>query len=76
MYVCIYVYMYIYIFGKDDNGPPGGIPVTTVRDSYFIAEQPAPAPHLSHPQGCAALRIVLVTVLRVSHYCEIFPERY
>ena len=32
------------------------------RDWYFIAEQPAPAPHLAHPEGCAALRIVLVTV--------------
>ena len=31
------------------------------RDWYFIAEQPAPAPHLSPPGGCAALRIVLVT---------------
>ena len=29
---------------------------------YFIAEQPAPAPQLAHPEGCAALRIVLVTV--------------
>ena len=36
------------------------------RDWYFIAEQPAPAPHLAHPEGCAALRIVLVTVPRVS----------
>ena len=27
------------------------------RDWYFIAEQPAPAPHLAHPEGCAALRI-------------------
>ena len=25
----------------------------------FIAEQSAPALHLAHPQGCAALRIVL-----------------
>ena len=36
------------------------------RDWYFIAEQPAPAPHLAHPEECAALRIVLVTVPRVS----------
>ena len=28
------------------------------RDWYFIAEKPAPAPHLAHPEGCAALRIV------------------
>ena len=32
------------------------------RDWYFIAEQPAPAPHLAYPDGFAALRIVLVTV--------------
>ena len=25
------------------------------RDWYFIAEQPAPASHLAHPEGCAAL---------------------
>ena len=29
------------------------------RDWYAIAEGPAPAPHLAHPQGCAALLIVL-----------------
>ena len=28
-------------------------------DWYFIAEQPAAAPHLARPEGCAALRIVL-----------------
>jgi len=33
---------------------------------YFIAEQTAPAPHLAHPEGYAALHIVLVTVPRVS----------
>jgi len=26
------------------------------REWYVIAEQPAPAPHLAHPEGCAALR--------------------
>ena len=36
------------------------------RDWYFIAEQPAPAPHLAHPEGFAALRILLVTAPRVS----------
>jgi hypothetical protein len=46
------------------------------RDWYFIAKQPAPAPHLAHPEGCAALRIVLVTVLRVSHSCEHFPDGF
>ena len=25
------------------------------RDEYLIAEQPAPAPHLAHLEGCAAL---------------------
>ena len=28
---------------------------------YLVAEKPAPAAHLAHPEGCAALRIVLVT---------------
>ena len=37
-----------------------------MRDWYFIAEQPAPAPHLAHLEACAALRIVLLTVPRVS----------
>ena len=46
------------------------------RDWYFIAEQPAPAPHLAHPEGCAALRIVLVTVPRVSRSCELFPDGF
>ena len=45
-----------------------------LRDWYFIAERPAPAPHLAHPEGCAALRIVLVTVPRVSHSCEHFAS--
>ena len=40
--------------------------VVLQRDWYFIAEQLAPAPHLAHPEGCTALRIVLVTVPRVS----------
>ena len=46
------------------------------RDLYFIAEQPAPAPHLAHPEGCAALRIVLVTVSRVSRSCDNFPDGF
>jgi len=41
-------------------------PAIRERDRYFIAEQPAPAPHLAHPEGCAALSIVLVTVPRSS----------
>jgi hypothetical protein len=44
---------------------------------YFIAEQQAPAPHLAHPEGCAALSIVLVvTVPRVSRSCENFPNGF
>ena len=54
----------------------GAIACRVVRDSYFIAEQPAPAPHLAHPEGCAALRIVLVTVPRVSRSCEHFPDGF
>ena len=41
-------------------------PLPALRDWYFIAEQPAPAPHLAFSEGSAALRIVLVTVPRVS----------
>ena len=47
-----------------------------LRDWYFIAEQPAPAPHLAHPEGCAALRIVLVTVPCASRSCEHFPDGF
>jgi len=49
---------------------------TPKRDWYFIAEQPAPAPQFALPEGCAALRIVLVTVLRVSRSCELFPDGF
>ena len=52
-----------------------GIPISWgvgQRDWYLVAKQPAPAPHLAHPEGFAALRIVLVTVLRVSRACEHF----
>ena len=40
------------------------------RERYwcFIAAQPAPTPHLANPEGCAAPRIVLVTVPRVIYY--------
>ena len=31
---------------------------------------------LAHPEGCAALRIVLVTVPRVSRSCERFPDGF
>jgi len=46
----------------------------SLRDWHFIAEPSAPASHLAHPGGCAALRIVLVTVPRVSRSCKIFSE--
>ena len=55
---------------------PGGERCLQQRDSYFIAEQAAPAPHRAHPEGCAALRIVLVTVPRVSRSCEYFPDGF
>jgi len=41
-----------------------------------VSKQPAPAPHLAHPEGCAALRIVLVTVPRVARSCEHFPDGF
>jgi len=47
-----------------------------VKDWYFIAERPAPAPHLAHPEGCAALRIVLATVPRASRSCAHFPDGF
>ena len=46
-----------------------------MRDWYLIAEQPAPAPNLAHPEGWAALLIVLVTASRVSRTGEHFPDR-
>jgi len=49
-------------------------PVQGSRDRYFIAEKPAPAPHLAYPEGRSALRIVLVTVPRVNRSCEHFPD--
>ena len=45
-------------------------------DRYFIAEQPAPAPHLAYPKGCAALHIVIDTVPRVSRSCEHFSNGF
>ena len=46
------------------------------RDWYFMAEKPALVLHLAHPERCAALRIVLVAVPRVSRSCEIFPDGF
>ena len=45
---------------------------TLTWDWFYVTEQPAPAPHLAHPEGCAAPRIVRVTVPRVSRSCEHF----
>ena len=47
-----------------------------INIGIFIAEQPAPAPHLAHPEGCATLRIVLATVPRVSRACERLPDGF
>jgi hypothetical protein len=45
---------------------------TPWRAWYFIAEQPAPA----HPRGCAALRVVLLSVPCVSRSCEHLPDGF
>ena len=63
------------------RAPPTPPPHDAVREHvqrnwYFIAKQPAPAPHLAHPEECAALRIVLVTLHRVSRSCEQCPDRF
>ena len=68
--VCVYVYIYIYVYIRRDRcGLRGRRAVysaravcRSLRDWYFIAEQPAPAPHLARPEGCAVLRIVLVSL--------------
>ena len=62
----------VLIFSERGAVTPWGLsqgPSPHTRDWYFIAEQPAPAPHLAHLEGCAALRIELVTVPRVSRSC-------
>ena len=41
------------------------------NDWYFIAGQPAPAPHRAHPEGCS----VLVTVPHVRHSRSLREER-
>ena len=38
----------------------------TQRDWYFIAEQPAPAPHLARPEGRAALTHICYLLCSVS----------
>ena len=44
------------------------------KDWYFMAEQPAPAPHRARPDGRAAPCFVLFTLPRVSRSCELFPN--
>ena len=46
------------------------------RDWHFSAEHPAPTSYHAHLHGCAALRIVLVTVPHVSRSCEHFPDGF
>ena len=56
--------------------PPAKAPPTCQTDWYFIAAQPAPAPHLAHTEGCATLRFVLVTAPPVSRSCKHFPDQF
>jgi len=56
--------------------PPGLGQFSGAEIGSFIAEQPAPAPHLARPEGCAALHIVIVTVPLVSRSCEHFPDGF
>ena len=51
-------------------------PETSKRGRCLIAQQPAPAPHLAHPEGYAALRIVLITLPCVSRSCEHVPDGF
>ena len=48
----------------------------STTDWYFNAGNPAPAPHLAYPKGCAALHIVIVTVPRACRSCEIFSSGF
>ena len=54
IYIHVHVYIYVYIYIH--------ICTSTPPDWCFIAEPSAPAPHLAHPEGYTALRIVLATV--------------
>ena len=58
---------------KGNMGTRGG---RAGREIGIIAEQPAPALHLAHPEGCAVLRIVLFTVPRYSRSCEHLPDGF
>ena len=43
------------------------------RDWYSIAEQPVPAPHLAHAEGCAAL--LRGPVVGYDLLCQTWPAR-
>ena len=51
---------------------PPGHAILSLHPLYLIAEQPAAA----HPGGCAALRIVPVTVPRVTRSVEHFSDGF
>ena len=70
------LYSRAYLGTYDLLGIEYGHLATPGRDWYFIAEDPAPAPHLAHLGGCAALRIVLVTVPCASCSCEHLPDGF
>ena len=74
-YIYIYIYMYIYE-NEGANFPPPASRFDALRrrDWCFIAEQSAPAPHLAHSGGCAASRLVLITVPCASRSREHFPN--
>ena len=74
VYRYVYIYIYIYIYGERESvRATSWVPCLLARAiGTFFAEQQAPAPHLTHPEGCFALRIVLATVPRVSSSCEHF----
>ena len=87
VYIKIYVYMYIQeaikkakagLLANDRNANLGASETVfpPQRDLYCIAEQLAPAPQLAHQEGCAALRIVQVTVPRVRRSCEQFWDEF
>jgi len=56
--------------------PPALLSAWRLVFYYCTVEQPAPTPHLARPGGCAALRIVQVTVPCVSRSCEHFPDGF
>ena len=62
------------LFHRGELSPPRIL--TRQKDLYFIAEQPPPTPRCAHPERCAALRIVLVNVPRVSHSCQHFLDGF